>query len=157
MVAVDCARYQRYHRPDDDNREEHRGRRTRSRRAEDRPSRRPSTTENVDYFFQRRIEQLPPGFTPPFPPPGPGERVLFLRTDETDGAPGREHEDIMLRRVPRDTAMQFRAAAGGRSLTHGQYLTALVDLHRRIRERADAGDAELQAVLGELGLATVTV
>ena len=36
----------------------------------------------------------------------------------------------MLRRVPRETAMQFRAGAGGRGLTHAQYLKALVELHR---------------------------
>ena len=111
----------------------------------------------ADTFFERVVEPLPPGFPPPFPH-GPGDRVLFFRSDETDGPAGREHEDIMLRRVPRETAMQFRAAAGGRGLTHAQYLNALVELHRRVRERADTGDAaDLQAVLSELGLATVTV
>jgi hypothetical protein len=33
--------------------------------------------------------------------------------------------------------MHFRAATGGRSLTHAQYLTALVELHRRARQGAE--------------------
>ena len=77
-----------------------------------------------------------------------------------EGAPAagtKEHEDIMLRRVPRDTAMRFRGSAGGRGMTHAQYLTALVDLHRRARELADAGNEQLERELTELGLASVTV
>ena len=35
----------------------------------------------------------------------------------------------MFRRVPRNIAMRYRAAAGGRGMTHAQYLTALVELH----------------------------
>lgn len=97
---------------------------------------------------------LPPH--PPFPP-GPHDRVVFLRHEAADEPGPREHEDIMLRRVPRDTAMRFRGSAGGRALTHAQYLTALVDLHRRVRELADEGDERLRAELGELGLASVTV
>ena len=69
----------------------------------------------------------------------------------------REHEDIMLRRVPRETAMRFRAGAGGRSLTHAQYLAGLVSLHARIREQADGGDVRAAALLTELGLQTVAV
>jgi hypothetical protein len=53
--------------------------------------------------------------------------------------------------------MHFRAAAGGRSLTHAQYLTALVELPRRARERADGGDDELKRTLEDLGLGSVTV
>ena len=98
---------------------------------------------------------LPPGF-PPHPPHG-GDRVLFFRTEESDVAAGKEHEDIMLRRVPREVAMRFRAAAGGRAMTHAQYLTALVELHAAIRERADAGDETARTVLDELGLQTVNV
>jgi hypothetical protein len=98
----------------------------------------------------------PPGVQPP-PGAGPHHDVLFFR-HEIEAAPGgKEHEDIMLRRVPRDTAMRFRGSAGGRGLTHAQYLTALVDLHRSARELADAGDAELRETLDELGLASVTV
>ena len=95
---------------------------------------------------------------PPFPPPhGPvPHKVLFFR-DEGEADPGRTHEDVMLRRVPRETAMRFRAAAGGRSLTHAQYLTALVSLHARVRELADAGDERLAAELDALGLQTVAV
>ena len=101
---------------------------------------------------------LPPGFHPPFPPPGiPGDRVMIFRTEETESAPGKEHEDIMFRRVPREVGMRFRAAAGGRGMTHGQYLTALVELHARIRAAADAGDEAARAVLDELGLQTVAV
>jgi hypothetical protein len=71
--------------------------------------------------------------------------------------PTKDHEDIMLRRVPRETAMRFRAGAGGRGLTHAQYLTALVELHARLRARADDGDEPARALLDELGLASVTV
>lgn len=92
---------------------------------------------------------------PPFPPPGPHDRVLFIR-DQGEGA-GREHEDIMLRRVPRETAMRFRAGAGGRGLTHAQYLSGLVALHARIRDLADDGDVRLATELEELGLQTVEV
>jgi len=97
---------------------------------------------------------VPPGF----PPPHPGDRVLFYRAHESEGGPGgKEHEDIMLRRVPREVAMRYRAAAGGRAMTHAQYLTALVELHAKIRERADHGDEAARAVLDELGLQTVAV
>ena len=63
----------------------------------------------------------------------------------------------MLRRVPREVAMRFRAAAGGRAMTHAQYLTALVELHAAIRERADAGDETAREALDALGLQTVAV
>jgi hypothetical protein len=93
---------------------------------------------------------------PPFPPFGaPHGDVLWIRTDDEAGA--KEHEDIMLRKVPRETAMRFRAAAGGRGLTHAQYLTALVGLHARLRELADGGDERLRAELEALGLTTVSV
>jgi hypothetical protein len=96
-------------------------------------------------------------FEVPLPPPLPPGRgdVLFFRREA--GGEGREHEDIMLRRVPRDVAGRFRAGAGGRTLTHAQYLTALVELHRRLREQADAGDERARVLLDELGLTTVTV
>ena len=95
---------------------------------------------------------------PPFPgPPGPPGDVVFFRSGGPAEAGAKEHEDIMLRRVPRDTAMRFRGSAGGRGMTHAQYLTALVDLHRRVRELADDGDARLGSELDALGLASVTV
>jgi hypothetical protein len=84
--------------------------------------------------------------------------VLFFRTEDAEGAAGtKEHEDIMLRRVPREVGMRYRAAAGGRAMTHAQYLTALVELHAKIRERADGGDETARAVLEQLGLQTVAV
>ena len=98
---------------------------------------------------------LPPGF-PPHPPHG-ADRVLFFRSEEADATADRPHEDIMLRRVPRTVGMRFRAAAGGRGMTHAQYLTALVELHAKIRELADGGDAEARTALDELGLQTVAV
>ena|SRR5918999_4425152 len=100
-----------------------------------------------------------PPFQVPLPPPvpGPGHRVMFIRGEGPAETGAKEHEDIMLRRVPRETAMHFRAAAGGRSLTHAQYLAALVELHRRARESADAGDDRLRQTLDELGLGSVTV
>lgn len=97
---------------------------------------------------------LPPGFPPH---PGPGDRVLFFRSDDAGTGDVKEHEDIMFRRVPREIGMRYRAAAGGRAMTHAQYLTALVELHATIRERADAGDETARAVLDELGLQTVAV
>ena len=95
---------------------------------------------------------LPP---PPLPPPH-GD-VMFVRHEAAGAEASREHEDIMLRRVPRETAGWFRAGAGGRGVTHAQYLTALVELHRRLREQADGGDERARTLLDELGLASVTV
>jgi hypothetical protein len=97
-------------------------------------------------------------FTLPLPPPPPGRHerdVVFFRRARNEGE--REDEDVMLRRVPRAVAQRFRASAGGRGLTHAQYLSALVELHESMRKRADAGDAELAAELERLGLTTVTV
>jgi hypothetical protein len=42
-------------------------------------------------------------------------------------------------------------------MTHAQYLNALVELHRRARELAEGGDADVRRTLDELGLASVTV
>jgi hypothetical protein len=97
---------------------------------------------------------VPPGFPPPH---HHGDRVVFFRSEEAEPASGKEHEDIMLRRVPRAVAMRYRAAAGGRAMTHAQYLTALVELHAAIRGRADAGDESAKTVLERLGLQTVNV
>jgi hypothetical protein len=93
---------------------------------------------------------------PPVPPFGPGKNVMFFTT-ETDSAGGREHEDIMLRRVPAAVAHRFRGAAGARGFTHAQYLTALVSLHEAMRKRADDGDADVAAALEQLGLGTVSI
>jgi hypothetical protein len=90
---------------------------------------------------------------PPFPP-GDADVVFFARRG---GPEGKEHEDIMLRRVPREIAQRFRAAAGARGSTHAQHLGALVALHEAVRARADAGDAELAAELERLGLSTVSI
>ncbi len=94
---------------------------------------------------------------PPPPFPHPHHDVVFLRRQGPEVSGDREHEDILLRRVPRDTAARFRAGAGGRSLTHAQYLAALVELHRRLREAADAGDERIGQELEALGLASVSV
>ena len=102
-------------------------------------------------------------FTVPLPPPPPhrgiavDRDVVFFRRGGPGDGPEREDEDIMLRRVPRATAQRFRASAGGRGMTHAQYLTALVELHESMRRRADAGNDELAAELERLGLTTVTV
>jgi hypothetical protein len=127
-------------------------------------------------------DDLPPDFAEPFtiplpPPPPPGADVFFYRHAghgpgrgiagmrgmpgmpgyPPEGAGGRDAEDIMLRRVPSAIAMKFRAAAGGRGMTHAQYLAALVGLHEAIRASADAGDKELAAELEKLGLQTVSI
>jgi len=98
-------------------------------------------------------------FTLPLPPPPPGgphhDRVFFRRVRSDDEE--RDDEDLMLRRVSRPIAQRFRASAGGRGLTHAQYLSTLVELHEAMRRRADAGDAEIAAELDRLGLTTVTV
>lgn len=83
--------------------------------------------------------------------------MLFIRSEGDEEDRQREHGDLMLRRVPRETAMRFRAAAGGRAMTHAQYLVALTELHARVRAAAEAGDALAQAALDELGLQSVTV
>ncbi len=94
----------------------------------------------------------------PLPPPAGRDVVYFThRVDEVEPEDGREAQDIMLRSVPRATAQRFRAAAGGRGMTHAQYLAALVELHELIRSRSDGGDTELAGELERLGLATVTV
>ena len=101
-------------------------------------------------------EQEPP-FHLPLSPPGD---VLFFRHEVKQvAAPdeGRESEDIMLRSVPRATARRFRAAAGGRGMTHAHYLAALVQLHESMRVRADAGDGSLAAELERLGLTTISI
>lgn len=86
----------------------------------------------------------------------PGRNVVFWAA-EGDSAGGREHEDIMLRRVPAAVAHRFRGAAGARGFTHAQYLTALVTLHEAMRERADGGDTQVAEVLKQLGLGTVAI
>jgi hypothetical protein len=63
----------------------------------------------------------------------------------------------MLRRVRGPVAYRFRGAAGARGFTHAQYLAALVALHEAMRQLADGGDAEVAAVLTQLGLGTVTI
>jgi hypothetical protein len=101
----------------------------------------------------------PQPFTVPLPPPPfPGSRDKFLYVRSRGGEAGdKEHEDLMLRRVPRETAMRFRGSAGGRGLTHAQYLTALASLHESMRTLADDGDEGVRAELERLGLTTVTV
>lgn len=94
-----------------------------------------------------------PGPSFPFQP---GKNLVFWAA-ESDGTGGREHEDIMLRRVPAGVAHKFRGAAGARGLTHAQYLTALVALHEAMRERADGGDEGVAPVLQQLGLGTVSI
>jgi hypothetical protein len=101
----------------------------------------------------------PEPFTIPLPPPPMGfprqeDVVFFARGREPKS---RDHEDIMLRRVPRDVANHFRGAAGARGLTHAQYLAALVALHESMRQRADGDDAEVAAELERLGLSTVSI
>jgi hypothetical protein len=100
---------------------------------------------------------LPPPL-PPLPPGHHGERdVIFFRRQEHDVREERESEDIMLRSVPKLVAQHFRGAAGGRGMTHAQYLAALVELHQAMRERADGGDTELAAALDALGLSTISI
>jgi len=89
--------------------------------------------------------------------PRPGKDVYFWAAADPEGPAGREHEDIMLRRVPAAVAHRFRGAAGARGFTHAQYLSALVTLHEAMRKRADEGDTEVAAALNQLGLGTVSI
>ena len=97
-------------------------------------------------------------FHVPFPSglPVPLGKTVFWAAESESGG-GREYEDIMLRRVPAAVAHRFRGAAGARGFTHAQYLTALVSLHEAMRKRADDGDADMAAALGQLGLGTVSI
>ncbi len=94
------------------------------------------------------------------PRKGKREQTYFYAAmdpaDLTEGSE-RDHEDLILRRVPRAVAHRFRGAAGARALTHAQYLSALVSLHDTARRRADEGDSAMSAVLHELGLQTVSI
>jgi hypothetical protein len=88
--------------------------------------------------------------------PGRGKNLVFWSIESDEGS-GREYEDIMLRRVPSAVAHHFRGGAGARGLTHAQYLTVLVALHEAARQRADAGDTQMAAMLTDLGLQTVSI
>jgi len=98
----------------------------------------------------------------PHPPPFPHspDHLFYLRAEAQGAAgdaPARDADDILLRKVPAAVAKRFRMAAGGRGMTHAQYLAALVALHDAMRGLADAGDERLKEELERLGLATVTV
>jgi hypothetical protein len=122
-----------------------------------RPPRERAEHPEHDVLFTASV---PPGFPPPgFPPPGPhvGRVVYFKHELDEAGDGERTHEDLMLRKVPATVARRFRAAAGGRAMTHAQYLTALVELHELLRSRADGGDAAAAGDLASLSLQSVTV
>lgn len=97
---------------------------------------------------------LPPPLVPP--PALPHGNVVFRHGAEEDG-PQRDSEDIMLRKVATAVAMRFRASAGGRGMTHAQYLAALVALHEAMRAAAEGGNEAVAAELERLGLSTVSV
>jgi hypothetical protein len=108
--------------------------------------------EDEEGTFEWRVP-----FPPPFPPAmAPDRDVVFFR-HRVEGPGGKRGDDIMLRRVPRDVAQRFRAAAGARGLTHAQYLAALVALHDALRARAADGDEGSAAELERLGLSTVSI
>jgi hypothetical protein len=113
-----------------------------------------SEHDEQDVVFQVPV---PPGPPPPHFPPVPPHAPNMLYVRERLDSEGRDFEDLMLRKVPRETAMRFRAAAGGRALTYAQYLTALTALHEAIRAAADDGDERAKAELERLGLTTVNV
>jgi hypothetical protein len=85
------------------------------------------------------------------------EGNFFYQAVDISDSPERDHEDLILRRVPRPIAHRFRGAAGARALTHAQYLSALVSLHEIARRRADEGDEAMSTALQQLGLQTVTI
>ncbi len=86
---------------------------------------------------------MPSHLGPAFPP-GPDDAV--------------DHVEILqLGGVAPETASRFRAGADCRGFTYGEYLTTLLDLHRRLRERADGGDEVLTTLLDELRLGKIVV
>ena len=56
-----------------------------------------------------------------------------------------------------ETADRFKARAQARSLTQGDYLKRLVQLHDKAKVMADTGNPTLKDLLLELQLQTVTV
>jgi len=113
--------------------------------------------DNISYLdrpTKEAVMEHDDEFTLPLPPPPPGHDVVFFKRVL---GPGEESDDILVRKLPADSARRFRAAAGGRALTHAQYLAALVQLHDAMRALADGGDERVRAELERLGLGTVTV
>jgi hypothetical protein len=108
----------------------------------------------LDRLPEEAVMEHDDEFTLPLPPPPPGHDVVFFKRVL---GPGEESDDILVRKLPADAARRFRAAAGGRALTHAQYLAALVQLHDAMRALADGGDERVRAELERLGLGTVTV
>lgn len=99
------------------------------------------------------------GFQPPFPgplfPPTAGKVLIWRGAAESPD--GDEFEDLMLWRTPSGLAHRFRGAAAARGLTPAQHLSALVTLHETMRQRADGGDADIAAMLDQLGLNSVAI
>lgn len=93
-------------------------------------------------------------FSGPLAPPA--GKILIWRRD-AGGPAADDHEDLMLWRVPSSLAHRFRGAAEARGLTPAQHLSALVSLHETMRQQADAGDDHAAALLGGLGLGTVSI
>jgi hypothetical protein len=76
---------------------------------------------------------------------------------ETDPLDALADEPLGLEAFGRPRKLRFRAAAGGRGMTHAQYVAALVALHEAMRALADSGNETVDAELGKLGLSTVSV
>ena len=83
-----------------------------------------------------------------------GEDVLVYVAEGRDAEA--EYEDILIRKSASDIAAQFRAAAGARQWTYGEYLGALVRLHASMRGLA-ADDKAVAQALERLGLSPVTI
>jgi hypothetical protein len=89
---------------------------------------------------------------PPFP--HSSGKVLILRHRPHGSG---DDENLVLWDVPSDVVHRFRGAAAARGRTEAKHLTALIDLHEAMRQRADGGDDEMAALLDQLGLRTVSI
>jgi hypothetical protein len=63
---------------------------------------------------------------------------------------------LFIRGVDGEVAKRVKLAARARGITLGEYLGRLIDLHDRMRSRADDGDRGLQAELEALRLQSVS-
>ena len=102
---------------------------------------------------ERVFWQGPPPPPPPPPPHGEHDVLMWTTPAPEEGA---DHEDILVRKAPVQAAAQFRAAAGARRLTYGEYLAALVELHSSMRNLA-RDEQKVASELERLGLSSVTV
>jgi hypothetical protein len=103
-----------------------------------------------------KVEGEPNGETPSFSRPfGHSSAKTLIWRDRSDASGDQEY--LVLWDVPNDVAHRFRGAAEARGRTHAMHLSALIELHEAMRQRADSGDDDIAALLDRLGLDTVSI